>query len=31
LESKIFQNIIIIAEGIPERQTIEIIAENKKY
>jgi len=31
LESKIFKNIIIIAEWIPERQTIEIIEKNKKY
>ncbi|PID84188.1 ATP citrate synthase, partial [Candidatus Gracilibacteria bacterium] len=31
MESKIFKNIIIIAEGIPERQTREFIALNKKY
>ncbi|QFR39584.1 ATP citrate synthase [Candidatus Gracilibacteria bacterium 28_42_T64] len=31
LESKIFKNVIIIAEGIPERQTIEIIEKNKQY
>lgn len=29
IESHIFQNIIIIAEGIPERQTVEIIEKNK--
>lgn len=29
MESGIFQNIIIIAEGIPERQTLEIIEKNK--
>jgi ATP citrate (pro-S)-lyase len=27
----LFKNIIIIAEGIPERETREIIALNKQY
>jgi succinyl-CoA synthetase alpha subunit len=31
MEAGIFKNIIIIAEGIPERQTLQIIEENKKY
>ena len=29
IDSNIFKNIIIIAEGIPERQTLEIIEKNK--
>lgn len=31
IKSGIFKNIVIIAEGIPERETREIIALNKKY
>ncbi len=31
ISSGIFKNIVIIAEGIPERETREIIALNKKY
>ena len=31
ITSGIFKNIVIIAEGIPERETREIIALNKKY
>ena len=31
MESKLFKNIVMIAEGIPERETREIIALNKKY
>ncbi|MDA9129367.1 ATP citrate synthase [Candidatus Gracilibacteria bacterium] len=31
IESTIFQNIVIIAEGIPERQTLKIIEKNKKH
>ncbi len=29
MESKLFKNIVIIAEGIPERQTLQIIEKNK--
>lgn len=29
METGYFKNIIIIAEGIPERQTLEIIEKNK--
>lgn len=31
IDSNIFQNIIIVAEWIPERQTLEVIEKNKKY
>lgn len=31
MESWFFKNIVIIAEWIPERQTLEIIEENKKH
>lgn len=31
MESRIFKNIIMIAEGIPERQTLEIIEKNKTH